>query len=171
MHIPFDTRSVAYDDHIFQIGGGNIIDKDENELLNEPYTYYRGINPYQRGYGYRQSGAGIGDVLRGIWRYILPAVRKVGTSVGKEALSTGERILDKIAEGGNVKEAIIEEGKKGIDTILEKGRKQIGSGAIKRRRKLEIPIHQTLVGRKVYKPLQKTSKPVKRKRVDTFGLY
>lgn len=167
MHVPFDTRTVAYDDHIFQIGAG-IIEIEENDLLKEPYTYYRGINPYQRGYGYRQSGAGIGDVLRGIWRYILPAIRRVGTSVGKEALSTGETILDKIAEGGNVKEAIIEEGKKGIDTILEKGQKQIGSGAIKRRRNSKPFIHQTIVGRKVYKP---TTIKTKRRRIDTFGLY
>lgn len=171
MHIPFDTRTVAYADHVFQIGGG--YSEEDNELLKEPYTYYKGINPYQRGYGYnRQTGAGIGDILRGIWRYILPAVRSVGTSVGKEALSTGERILEKIAEGGNVKEAIVEEGKKGIETVLEKGRKQMGSGAIKRKRKtVEIPIQQTIVGRKVIKPLPTLKTPKKRKRIDTFGLY
>jgi len=170
MHIPFDTRTVSYDDHVFQIGGGL---NEEDNMLQEPYTYFRGINPYQRGYGFtRQNGAGIGDILRGIWRYILPVIRRAGTSVGKEALITGERILDKIAEGGNVKEAIIEEGKKGIDTILEKGRKQIGSGTIKRRRKpIELPIHQTIIGRKVVKPLPNLKIPKKRKRIDNFGLY
>lgn len=169
MHIPFDTRCVSYDDHVVQIGGGL---SEDYELLKEPYTYYRGINPYQRGYGLnRQTGAGIGDVLRGIWRYILPVIRKAGTSVGKEALSTGERILDKIAEGANVKEAVIEEGKKGIDTLLEKGRKQIGSGIKRRRKPIDIPIYQTIVGRKVVKPLPNLKPSKKRKRIDNFGLY
>ena len=162
VHIPFDTRTVTYDDHFFQIGSGFT---NEDELLKE-LTYFRGGSPFQRGYG-RQTGAGIGDVLRGIWRFLLPVIRRAGTTVGREALSTGERILDKIAEGENVKESVITEGKKGIDNLIEKGRKQIGSGAIKRRRtKVPIPIHQTIVGRTVIKPPTK-----KRKRIDTFGLY
>ena len=166
VHIPFDTRTVTYDDHFFQIGGGGLIPSDDHELLKEPLTYFHGGSTFQRGYG-RQVGGGIGDVLRGIWRFFLPVIRRAGTTVGREALSTGERILDKIAEGENVKEAVITEGKKGIDTLLEKGRKQIGSGAIERRRKrLPTSIHQTIVGRTVIKPPIK-----KKKRIDTFGLY
>lgn len=168
VHIPFDTRSIGYDDFIIQYGGGIL--PGENELLTEKYNYFRGINPYQRGYGY-QTGGGIGDILRGFWRIMLPFVRKAGTSIGREALSTGERILDKIAQGENLKQTVISEGKKGVDTLLEKHGvpKQFGSGAIKRRRKKQPKlIHQTIIGKPVIKD---PSKNHKRKRIDTFGLY
>jgi hypothetical protein len=172
VHIPFDTREVKFEDYVLQVGGG-LIPTENHEIAEDPYTYFRGTN-FQRGYGLgRQNGGGIGDILRGVWRFLLPIVRKAGTSLGKEALSTGERILDKIAEGENVKESVITEGKKGLDTIIEKGRdvlesgrKQFGGGPIKRQRKKDItPFHQTIVGRIVKKP------PSKRKRIDTFGLF
>lgn len=62
-------------------------------------------SPYQRGYGHfsaltRQRGAGIGSVLRNVWRYLRPLVSKVqpittsiGKAVGQEALSTTARVL------------------------------------------------------------------------------
>lgn len=168
VHIPFDTRTVSYDDHIIQIGGG--IGIDEN-VLKEPYQYFRGSNPYQRGYG-RQTGAGVGDILKGLFRFLLPVIKRAGTTVGKEALSTGERILDKISAGENIKDAVMTEGKKGVDTLLEKTGlpKQFGTGGIKRRRKPSpTPFHQTIVGRKVIKQPKQTK--IKRKRIDTFGLY
>ncbi|KAL3078526.1 hypothetical protein niasHT_036874 [Heterodera trifolii] len=51
--------------------------------------------------------------------------------VGSEALSTGQRVLERVGnEGVPFKEAFVNEGKKGIDTVLEKGGlpKQFGNG-------------------------------------------
>uniref|UniRef100_A0A914MZ96 Uncharacterized protein n=1 Tax=Meloidogyne incognita TaxID=6306 RepID=A0A914MZ96_MELIC len=118
VHIPFDPRTIGYDDHhttISQIGEGT----DEN------YYYFRGLNPYQRGYG-RQMGGGVGDVLRNFWRFLLPYAKRAGTAVAKEALDTGGRILESV---GNP-EYVINEGKRGLDRLLEKGgmTKQFGTG-------------------------------------------
>ena len=88
VHIVFDTSTVGYDDFIPMSGGG---------MTEE---YFKGSSPFQRGYG--QKGAGIGDVMRGLWRFLLPVMRRVGTTVSEEALNTGQRALWKgYARGTN----------------------------------------------------------------------
>ena len=155
VHIVFDTGSVSLNDFAQYGGGGGEI------------TYFKGASPYQR-------GAGFGDVLRGLWRVLLPVLKSVGKTAGIEALSTGSRILDKVSQGDNLKETLINEGKAGADNLLEKGgfRRQFGSGGIKRR-KIQKSIHfkqlksiraPLIVGKKVV-----ASK--KRNRSDAFGLY
>lgn len=162
VHVIFDTSTVGYDDFI-QTGGG-IMSGESTE------NFFRGSSPYQRGYGI-QGGAGIGDVFRGIWRFFLPILNRAGTTIGTEALNTGQRILEKIKEGEPIKNSILSEGKKGIDTVLEQGGlpKQFGTG-IKRRasRKKTILNHQMLIGRAITKPLAHSKK---RLRSDAFGLY
>ncbi|KAL3081237.1 hypothetical protein niasHS_012649 [Heterodera schachtii] len=76
-----------YDEYV-QYGSG--LEKDN-------FDYFRGSSPFQRGYGI-QRGAGVGDVFRGLWRFFLPILRRVGTTVGSEALSTGQRVLERVFE-------------------------------------------------------------------------
>uniref|UniRef100_A0A914GUJ9 Integrase catalytic domain-containing protein n=1 Tax=Globodera rostochiensis TaxID=31243 RepID=A0A914GUJ9_GLORO len=110
VHIVFDPSIVGYDEYV-QTGGG----------LAENEDYFKGSSPFQRGYGI-QRGAGVGDVFRGLWRFFLPILRRVGTTVGAEALNTGQRVLERVGnEGVPLKEAFVTEGKRGIDTVLEKG--------------------------------------------------
>ncbi|KAL3082145.1 hypothetical protein niasHT_037035 [Heterodera trifolii] len=122
VHIVFDPSIAEYDDYMMmQYGGG--LEKDN-------FDYFRGSTPFQRGYG-AQRGAGVGDVFRGLWRFFLPILRRVGTTVGSEALSTGQRVLERVGnEGMPIKEALVTEGKRGIDTVLDKGGlpKQFGTG-------------------------------------------
>ncbi|KAL7075300.1 hypothetical protein ACQ4LE_005876 [Meloidogyne hapla] len=121
VHIPFDTREIGYDDHhsLNQIGEG--ISESQN---GEPYHYFRGNAPFQRGYG-RQTGGGIGDVLRHFWRFLLPYAKRAGTAVAKEALDTGGRILERVENpasqetGNNLKNTVLNEGKRGLDRLLE----------------------------------------------------
>ena len=162
VHILFDTSTVGYDDFI-----QTPLNIQEGSGLENTYTYFKGASPFQRGYGL-QGGAGIGDVLRGLWRFFLPIVRRVGTTVSAEALNTGQRVLERVNQGENIKDALTSEGKKGIDTLLEKGGmpKQFGSGSgprksIKDKRKYSQPNHKIIIG-KVNK---------KRVRSDAFGLY
>ncbi|KAL7075395.1 hypothetical protein ACQ4LE_005325 [Meloidogyne hapla] len=127
VHIPFDTREVGYDDHHYSIQMG-----EGGSETGEPYHYFRGQAPFQRGYG-RQTGGGVGDVLRHIWRFLLPYAKKAGTAVAKEALDTGGRILEKVENpetGNNLKNTVLNEGKRGLDRLLEKGGlpKQFGTG-------------------------------------------
>jgi len=162
VHILFDTSTLGYDDFI-----QSPLNIQEGSGLENTYTYFKGASPFQRGYGL-QGGAGIGDVLRGLWRFFLPIVRRVGTTVSAEALNTGQRVLERVNQGENIKDALTSEGKKGIDTLLEKGGmpKQFGSGgstrkSIKDKRKYSHPNHKIIIG-KVNK---------KRVRSDAFGLY
>lgn len=208
VHIPFDTRSVEYhyahqDEH-HQVGGGigGIGEEGaENNNIPPQFHYFRGSAPYQRGYGFGapQRGAGIGDVLRGLWRMLMPLARRAGTAVGREALSTGERIMNKMAEGESLKQAAVSEGKRGVDTLLEKSGipKQFGTGLRrlstikgprKRRRSSVKFSHQTLIGPPPIPSIKssKTTAPTgsttttpnnsnhkrnKRQRSDTFGFY
>uniref|UniRef100_A0A914I482 Uncharacterized protein n=1 Tax=Globodera rostochiensis TaxID=31243 RepID=A0A914I482_GLORO len=201
VHVPFDTRTVGYDDHIPQYGGGVVddefTDRTEDHLHHHrknQINYFRGAPPYQRGYGGGggalriQRGAGIGDVLRGLWRILLPVVKRAGTAVGREALETGGRILDKVQQGENLKKATISEGKKSIDTLLEQSGlpKQFGGGvgSIKRGHKRvhfhpttttksstlsPLETHQTLIGRATSP--KKAKQHNRRKKSDTFGFY
>lgn len=180
VHIPFDTREVVYDDHhnSIQIGEGGIQNGDS-------YHYFRGNVPFQRGYG-RQTGGGVGDVLRHFWRFLLPYAKQAGTAVAKEALNTGGRILERVENPhtqetvNNLKNTVIDEGKRGLDRLLEKGGlpKQFGTGArknsIKRaktKRKNHSPFttennSQIFVGK-----IPSNHQKKKRKKIDTFGLY
>ncbi|KAL3092139.1 hypothetical protein niasHT_021274 [Heterodera trifolii] len=109
VHIVFDPSIAQYDEYV-QYGSG--LEKDN-------FDYFRGSSPFQRGYGI-QRGAGVGDVFRGLWRFFLPILRRVGTTVGSEALSTGQRVLERVGnEGVPFKEALVSEGKRGIDTVFE----------------------------------------------------
>ena len=153
VHEIFDPNSVSLDDFVVveQIGAG------------ENFNYFHGIPPYQRGYG-RQRGGGVGDVLRFLWRAILPTIKSAGAALGKEALATGSRVLDTIEKGEAPKTAIISQVKKGLDNVMEKGGvgRQFGTGA-KKRKSIK---RTTIIGKTVPKSAIK-----KRKRSDVFGLF
>ena len=109
---------------------------------------------------------------------ILPVLKSAGHAVGKEALSTGGRILDKVVEGENVKDSVQKESLKGVDNILEKGGmgRQYGTGTIKRFKthKHSFTSPKKLIGKSV--KLSKNSSPKNiskniRKRSDAFGFY
>lgn len=166
VHEIFDTNAHGYDDYI-QIGSG----------VTEEFPFFKGGSVYQRGYGY-QRGAGIGDIFHGIWRFFLPILRRAGQSISKEALNTGQRIIDDVKEGKPLKEALITEGKKAVDNVLEQGGlpKQFGGGGfVQRRRKKRKTIKsqppfstQTIIGNAITKPVAHSKK---RLRSDVFGLY
>ncbi|KAL3114375.1 hypothetical protein niasHT_013665 [Heterodera trifolii] len=104
---------------IFKKYGSGVLE-DEKEM-----TVFKGSSPFQRGYG-TQRGAGVGDVFRGLWRFFLPILRRVGTTVGTEALNTGQRVLERVtSDGAPLKQTLINEGKRGIDSVLEKEKSEI----------------------------------------------
>nr|CAD2193221.1 unnamed protein product [Meloidogyne enterolobii]CAD2195886.1 unnamed protein product [Meloidogyne enterolobii] len=159
VHFPFDPRTVGYDDHhapTSQTGGG----ADEN------YYYFRGLNPYQRGYG-RQAGGGVGDVLRNFWRFLLPYAKRAGTAVAKEALDTGGRILESENEDWTDYLRRVEF-QSSFGTGLRARANQKG---LKRKVKPHQTFskekgHQLIIGKH---PSGTTKK--KRQKIDTFGLY
>ena len=162
VHVRFDPSSINH--YSNQVGYG----------LGE-LTYFKGLPPYQRGFGF-QRGAGLGDIFKGIWRFLLPvikspAMKELGQTVVKEAISSGANILNRVVQGEPLKAAALEEGKSAAETLMEKGIEKIrhsrqkGSGLpIKRKKKrsIFIPSHTTVIPPKSLK---------KRKRSDAFGFY
>ncbi|KAL3068650.1 hypothetical protein niasHT_038303 [Heterodera trifolii] len=101
----------------------------------------------KRGYGYflgvpRQKGAGVGSVLRNLWRYLRPMVSaarpyaaNIAAEIGKEGLETGARFLNEVSKGGNIKDALVSEGKEGAKKLLDKASSSLQKGRGRKRRR------------------------------------
>jgi hypothetical protein len=135
----------------------------------------------------RQRGAGVGSVLKNIWRYLKPLAASMhpiasnaAREIGKEGLAATARTLGDVAKGGDLKEALGNQVKQSTQTLLEKaqnklkggGRGQSGKGRVKRgtkngrangRRKASVIIKPdyTVPGRAL----------IKKRRVDSLGYY
>lgn len=161
VHVLFDSNSLSLADFI-QSGAGN--------------SYFEGLAPYQRGRGLRQRGAGVGAILRGLWRTLLPVLKSVGASVTQEGIATGSRILSNLAQGSNLKDTLINEGRAGVTNLADKfgseGRQQSGGGYKRRRADVirrKIIEANSIVGKST-PPLSIIPRR-KRVRKDTFGLF
>lgn len=174
VHIIYDTASPQYDAFYIQDGEG--LGNGES-----PYARFQGASPFQRGWGgsRHMTGAGIGDIFRGLWRFFRPILRQAASSAGNETLNTGARVFNAVRSGAPLKDTIVEEGKRGVDNLLEKGgfNRQFGTGGRRRKRTIKdrlnpysssLNSHQTLIGKAVNKPIIQTKK---RLRSDAFGLY
>lgn len=80
-----------------------------------------------------QRGAGIGSVLRSLWRILLPIGRQAGAAIGRQGLESGNRVLAGVLDGKDLKETLTTEAKSGLKNLLEKAAdsvsKQKGSGS------------------------------------------
>lgn len=54
----------------------------------------------------RQSGYGVGHVLKGLFNAVVPLISSVGKTLGKRALRTGINIASDVVQGQNVKESV-----------------------------------------------------------------
>ncbi|KAH7702049.1 hypothetical protein AAVH_30808 [Aphelenchoides avenae] len=130
VHVRFDTSRVTIQDLLAGQSGGGAI------------TFFEGM-PFQRGV---QRGAGVGDVLRRLWRFVVPLASKAGQAlaplakeIGREGLVAGSRVLSDVAEGGDVRSALSKEGRAGVRRLLKRAAAgadiQEGSGARKTKRR------------------------------------
>jgi hypothetical protein len=78
--------------------------------------YFQGMR-YQRGAG----------VLGSIARFLMPIAKNIVSSVGEEGLAAGQRILSDVSQGKNVKEALKEHSKAGLEKLATK-LEQCGKG-------------------------------------------
>uniref|UniRef100_A0A914HQX7 Uncharacterized protein n=1 Tax=Globodera rostochiensis TaxID=31243 RepID=A0A914HQX7_GLORO len=104
--------------------------------------YFEGLPTFQRGYGYflgvpRQKGAGVGAVLRNLWRYLRPMISaakpyasNIAAELGKEGLETGARVLNQVSKGGDIKDALLAEGKEGAKKLLDKASSSLQKGRV-----------------------------------------
>lgn len=127
VHVLFNPNSVNLINYKNQYGG----------------NYYLGIS--------RQRGAGLGDFLRVLWRYVTPILKDVGV----ESLKSGSLILDEIGKGKNIKQTIKTQGRNAAANLLQKTssrlRSQEGSGIKKKKQNNIIRNKNFPVGRSVLK--------------------
>jgi len=101
MHAIFDFNKVDFDRFFAtQQGEGD---------------FYRGKR-YIR--SYKQNGQGVGLVLSSLWRVLSPVLKNLGTNLGREALSTGSRILEDVTKGESIKDAAKSGLKQGVKNIF-----------------------------------------------------
>ena len=82
-----------------------------------------------------QRGSGIGNIFRGIFKLLLPVAKRVGRTVGKQALSTGSRIAGDLIEGVPLNSAIKTHGATGIRAVGQKLGSQMLARHTPKRRK------------------------------------
>ena len=148
MKVPFhglDPRSCAFHYCAGQRGGGG-------------YPAYSGVR-YQRG-----SGTGLGSVLSGLFRQTVPFLKRGLFSLGKYALSSGNKFLEDLEAGKNLNEAAhdrLRAAKNDAIQTITGG--QIGSGRKLKKKRKCCP--STVTKRK------RTKKQKKRQRTkaDFFG--
>ncbi|KAL3117507.1 hypothetical protein niasHT_005578 [Heterodera trifolii] len=136
--VPFEFGQVVltlqFKKQIYQQNGGGV-------------SVFEGAPTFQRGYGYflgvpRQKGAGVGSVLRNLWRYLRPMVSaarpyaaNIAAEIGKEGLETGARFLNEVSKGGNIKDALVSEGKEGAKKLLDKASSSLQKGRGRKKRR------------------------------------
>jgi hypothetical protein len=176
MHVIFDgsTLSLATISNP-QSGGG-------------PINYFEALQNFQRGHGHfstfaRQRGAGVGSVLRHIWRYLKPlgsAVAPIAAGamkeIGQEGLKAAAKTLEDVSRGEDIKSSISSNANQSAQNLLAKaqsklkqkgsgrGRKKRSTGPSKRKGRNMATIilkPQTVPGRA----------QVKKRRVDSLGYY
>ena len=119
-----------------------------------------------------QRGAGLGSLFRGLFRTILPVVKSVGKTVGRQALATGAQVASDVLDGRNVGQSIKQRGRQGAAVLLKKGAQKLKKKTQKKKQK-----KKTQKGRGLgYRPKKKKKqgKPLsltKRKRTDQLGSY
>ncbi|KAL3079389.1 hypothetical protein niasHT_036378 [Heterodera trifolii] len=133
VRVIFDGSNLRLE-QIYQQNGGGV-------------SVFEGAPTFQRGYGYflgvpRQKGAGVGSVLRNLWRYLRPMVSaarpyaaNIAAEIGKEGLETGARFLNEVSKGGNIKDALVSEGKEGAKKLLDKASSSLQKGRGRRKRR------------------------------------
>ena len=90
-------NSVPYTDHFSnQIGG----------------SFYAGVK--------RQQGYGLGGLLAKLGRYVVPLLKPIAKSVGKQAIRSGISLAGDILEGHNPKEAFKQNLKDGTKKLFKK---------------------------------------------------
>ncbi|KAL3117355.1 hypothetical protein niasHT_004151 [Heterodera trifolii] len=133
VRVIFDGSNLRLE-QIYQQNGGGV-------------SVFEGAPTFQRGYGYflgvpRQKGSGVGSVLRNLWRYLRPMVSaarpyaaNIAAEIGKEGLETGARFLNEVSKGGNIKDALVSEGKEGAKKLLDKASSSLQKGRGRRKRR------------------------------------
>lgn len=101
---------------------------DDTELLSKYYIAQAGSGGsafysgpiYQRGSGRNQRGAGIGSFLGGLFRRILPVLRKSAAAVGREVINSGTNFIGDIDNNTNPRDALKNRSREVVTNLAKK---------------------------------------------------
>jgi hypothetical protein len=99
-------------------------------------------DPYQR-------GGGLGNIFRGLYRFLLPLAKSAGKAVGKQALRTGAHIASDLVAGGDLKKVLKTRGKRGASALLRSAASKLEqTGGRRRSIKGRTPKKKVIRGKK-----------------------
>lgn len=157
----------------------------ESDLLSRYYIAQAGSGGgdfysgpiYQRGSGRNQRGAGIGSFLGGLFRKILPVLRKGTAAIGREVINSGSNFIGDIGNNVNPRVALKARSREAVTNLARQvlhgeGYKP-GAAARKRQSSTSTPAKQ-IKRRKTTKNKKKSAKNKKsvkrlRKNKDIFS--
>lgn len=66
-----------------------------------------------------QRGRGLGNIFRGIFKFLMPMAKSVAKSVGKQALDTGVNIFQDTMKGENLKSVVNRRGREAVANLAD----------------------------------------------------
>lgn len=129
---------------------------------------------YFQGDEYQRGGFGLGNVFKGLLRYLIP----IGRSIGREGIAAAGRIAQDVSSGEDLKSSLKRQAglsaKNLLNTAGEKIAKQTGSGKRRRRRTVKkgrrIGYRHNLAAIRNLRGGGKKRKRRTRKRRDALGI-
>ena len=148
MHFVFDPDSSidwgsVFDQQGYQTGAGD-------------------LNGFQ-GFRYQRGSSGLGGIFSKLFSVILPVVKRVGRSLGSEALLASGRLVDDLVTGRELTETLKNRGNESYQTLIQRAARKLQTGQGRRKKR-------AIRKRKVKKSPRSTRKTLKRtvkKRIKT----
>ena len=81
------------------------------------------------GYRHQVGHGGLGNILGGLARMMVPVLKRSGKTLLQEGLRTGINVLGDISQGENVKKSIKKRAKESTTRIVDKANDALRSGA------------------------------------------
>ena len=122
----------------------NSVDWDlffRTQIAQHGNGYFYG-SPFQRGWGPKgQTGHGLGNIFRSLFRFLVPVAKKAVKVVGKQALRSGIDVAGDVVDGQSIKQSLKSRGREGLQNLVKKARGEIsgqeGKGLGSRQRKVK----------------------------------
>lgn len=141
-----------------------------NQATSGASPFYSGPI-YHRGGGTLQRGAGIGSFLGGLFRRILPVLKKGATVAGREVINSGAHFMNDINKNVSPRIALKKRAREAVVNLTKKT--MIGDGykksASSRKRQLNTTGQSSKTKRRRIVKSQKKKPSTKRKATTTTG--
>ena len=148
-------------------------------VLYVPLNEKDWIQHFQCGNGFYgtpyQRGAGLGNIFRSIFRFILPVAKKAGKSVGKQLLKAGADVATDVIDGRSFKDSMKLRGAEAVKNLSDEGLASMSGAGRKRQARKSA---KKSVTKKTKKPTKqskragiKGTRKTAKRHFDQLGVY